>query len=187
MDGSRVLPGFEDFDDRNVYNIGKDYILKANALSFALEFDSDKALFASNLDRDAIGQLLQATPKPTKTRWINLWCPEQQKGTVEALATHYGFSPRTLGLMISDPYKPALVPMENRHSRLRARIHRLKLDRQSFESHAADVEMSPTYDQPASHTVGLDLNHYRIVNEVWYYCSVDWGSKCEKSVREMVL
>ena len=184
MDGSGVLAGFEDLDDPKVFLRGEKHILKANALNFALEFDDDKAVLAPDLDTKSVEKLLQTAAKPTKTRWINLWCPERQKDTVKALAKHYGFSPRTCGLMICDPEKPAMVAMESYQTHgMRARMHRWKLDRQSIDSHAVDLEMTPTYEKLASHDAGLDLNHYRLVNEVWYYCSVDWGSKCKKPAK----
>lgn len=25
----------------------------------------------------------------------------------------------------------------------------------------------------------LNLNYYHLVNEVWHFCSVDWGSRCK--------
>ncbi|KAL8793541.1 MAG: hypothetical protein Q9195_003914 [Heterodermia aff. obscurata] len=173
MDGSRTLLGFENFDDPNVYHRGAKHILKANALNFVLEFDSDKALLASDLKSDSIAELLQTPIEPTKTRWINLWSPEQQKKTVKALATYYGFSPRTEGVMTSDPGRPAVVTTANQQNRKRAMLPWLK-DRSSSDSHAEDVEMTPTHERPPTHATSLDMNHYRMVNEVWYYCSVDW-------------
>ena len=179
MDGSRVLPGFEDFDKANVYKRSEDYIVKADALNFVIEYDSDKALAALALDTTSVEELLRAGLAPTRTRWINLWCPERQKQTVTAIAKHYGFSPRLLALMTSDPDKPVVAPMENHQSRMRAMMHRWKTERPSFESQAADIEMMKTLEEPASHATTPDLNHYRIVNEVWYFCSVDWGSRCK--------
>ena len=182
MDDSRTRLGFENFDDPNVYRRGAKHVLKANALNFVLEFDSEKAFLALDLQSESITDLLQTELEPTKTRWINLWSPELQKKTVKALATHYEFSPRTGGIMTSDPDKPAVVTTANQQNRKRAMLPWLK-DRSSFDSHAEDVEMTPTREEPPSHATSLDMNHYRIVNEVWYYCSVDWGTKCKGSVR----
>lgn len=182
MDGSRVLPNFKDFDKPDVYKAGEKYNLRADALNFALEFDSDEALYASDLKTDSVISLLQATPKPTKTRWINLWCPERQKDTVEAIGTHYGLSPRNIGLMTTDPNKPVVAATEIPQSPFRAMFHRLK-DRSSLDSHAADVEMTSTDESPVSHSASLNLNHYLIIDEVWYFCSVDWGDKCKGSGR----
>ena len=30
----------------------------------------------------------------------------------------------------------------------------------------------------------LNLNHYRIVDDVSHYCSIDWGSNCDASLPE---
>ena len=185
MDGSRVLPNFKNFDDSDVFKAGERYNLRADALNFALEFDSDKALYASDLNTDSVKSLLQATPKPTKTRWINLWCPERQKDTVEAIGTHYGLSRRNIGFMTTDPNKPVVAATETPQSPFRAMFHglsRLK-DSPSLDSHAADVEMTSADESPVSHSMSLDLNHYLIIDEVWYFCSIDWGDKCKESVR----
>ena len=178
MNGSGILPGFEDLDKADVYKKSEDYIAKEDALNFAVEYDSDQALVALELDATAVKGLLQAKFPSTKTRWINLWCPEQQKQTVAALAEHYKFSPRLELLMKSDPDKPVVAAMEHHQSRRDRVMQRWKLDRPSFESQAADIEMMQGFPEPASHAENPNLNHYRIVNEVWYYCSVDWGSKC---------
>lgn len=183
MDGSGVLPYFEDFDKADVCKAGEEYILKADALNFAIEFDSDKALLALELNTASVQQLLQAEPGSTKTRWLGLWCPERQRETVTALATHYGFSPRLLGLMCQDPEKPVVAAMEIPQSRLKAMLHHWKPERASFESQGADLEMTPAFKQSASHALNLNLNHYRVVDQVWYYCSVDWGSKCKRPAR----
>lgn len=36
---------------------------------------------------------------------------------------------------------------------------------------ASDVESEPESE--------LNLNYYHLVNEVWHFCSVDWGSRCK--------
>lgn len=178
MDDTRILPGFEDLDKADVYKKSEDYIAKENALNFAVEYDSDLALVALGLDTTAVEGLLKAKFPSTRTRWINLWCPDLQKETVTALAKYYKFSPRLAALMKTDPDKPVVAAMEHHQSRRDRVIQRWKSDRPSFESQAADIEMMQGLPEPASHATNPNLNHYRIVNEVWYYCSVDWGSKC---------
>lgn len=46
-----------------------------------------------------------------------------------------------------------------------------------------DVEHSIPLDERAKALVekrgGPDLSHWRIVDEVWHYSSVDWGKRCE--------
>lgn len=53
-----------------------------------------------------------------------------------------------------------------------------------------DIEMAPPPILGASEVESefeseLNLNYYHFVNEVWHFCSVDWGSRCKtlKGVR----
>ena len=52
--------------------------------------------------------------------------------------------------------------------------------RKSLQDDGVDLEGhieltgSPSLNQGV-----LDLNHYRIVNDVWHFFSVDWGHNCK--------
>ena len=53
----------------------------------------------------------------------------------------------------------------------------------SIESHSLDLEkegmaIPATFGPPM-----LDLSHYKLVEEVWHYCSVDWSDKCMGTIR----
>ncbi len=76
-----------------------------------------------------------------------------------------------------EPLTPALVVPEESLSRRQA-IYKAYKERKSMDTHSSDPE---AHEMEESHKTDepLDLNHYRIVDEVWHYCSVDWGSKCE--------
>ncbi len=56
------------------------------------------------------------------------------------------------------------------------------MERRSVESHSLDLEKEgmaiPTSFRPPA----LDLSHYRLVEEVWHYCSVDWSDKCTRTI-----
>ena len=41
----------------------------------------------------------------------------------------------------------------------------------------SDVESQEMKTNPNSAAMRLDLNHYRIVNEIWHFISVDWGHR----------
>ena len=182
MDGTNILPNFKDFDKADVCKAGERYILQADALNFALEFDSEQAHLGLGLSPTSVQQLLDTEKANTKSRWICLWCPEQQRDIVVALAAHYGFSPRLRGFMCQNPEQPAVATMDNHQNHYRNMLpglRRLKSERASFETQSPDLEMTPTFEQPASLALGLDLNHWRMVDQVWYYCSVDWGDKCK--------
>ena len=97
--------------------------------------------------------------------------------TLQALASYYEFSPRLLGLMGCDPLKPALVVHEEHLNKgqalVRACKERMSIDRHSSDPEALELEEPSDYEKPPN------LNHYRIVDEVWHFCSVDWGFKCK--------
>jgi len=52
-------------------------------------------------------------------------------------------------------------------------------ERKSIDTHSSDPEAHEMEESRRDNSP-LDLNHYRIVDEVWHFCSVDWGSKCER-------
>ena len=79
--------------------------------------------------------------------------------------------------MGSKPLTPALVVPKEPMSTRQAIMQAYK-EQRSIDKHPADpekIEMGKSEDRAKP----LDINHYRIVNEVWHFCSVDWGSKCK--------
>ena len=102
----------------------------------------------------------------------------------KSLAARYGFSPRLYGLMCSDPQRPqsrsfrADGDLPSMHSSMQphkdARF-------QAEDDHSSDLEGGIELTTSSPSTLDhLDLNHYTLVNEVWHFCSVDWGAKCEE-------
>ena len=93
--------------------------------------------------------------------------------------------------MCSEPLKPIPIPPSPRTSRVHGLryLHREKagegeVEEQSILEGAADLEGRVTSsEQPSisSTRPSLDLNHYRIVDDVWHYSSVDWGRNCKLS------
>ena len=101
---------------------------------------------------------------------------------MQAIATQYGFSPRLLGLMKCKPLTPQLVSTATHHSRLdfwhtpkpRPNVEKI------IQEKSIDIERDhERIENPSTQSEAIDLNHYTIVNEVWHYASVDWGSKCK--------
>ena len=78
-----------------------------------------------------------------------------------------------------EPLKPALAVHEEHLSRRQAFVQTYK-NRKSVDTHSSDPEAFEM-GESSKEDRGLDLNHYRIVDEVWHFCSVDWGSKCKRS------
>ena len=87
---------------------------------------------------------------------------------VQTIARHYGFSPRLLGLMCSDPLKPIPAPIVPPQSRMHELLHyRDNTPRKSIQDRVFDLEghMEMAEKRALNRNV-LDLDHYRIANEV---------------------
>lgn len=82
--------------------------------------------------------------------------------------------------MCCQPGTPLPAVIDTRQSGTHLRTDpQLKYDRSPVDSQSSDLESNEKGNEASEHAANLDVNHYRMVNEVWYYCSVDWGSKCE--------
>ena len=176
MEGACSLPHFEDIDDIGVYGKDESHILRADALNFVIEFNADKAVAATELPEVSLKEVIQTSHPPTITRWINLWSPEKQKLAIQALAARYNFSPRLAGLMCQQHDLPKLAVISPHNQQSKAIPHSPRmLGRKSHESHFTDPEKVEQIEACSPALPDLDLNHYRLVDEVWYYCSIDWG------------
>lgn len=99
--GSTVL---YDLDDPAILAKSLHEIRGGNISNFVVDFSDESAFVQFNLGAKAFSDIL-ATDRVDKlsTRWINVWYPYHQRGTLEVLARRYDFSPRLLALMYSDP------------------------------------------------------------------------------------
>ena len=113
----------------------------------------------------------------------------------QILGQHYGFSPRLLASMMAMPSSPVRRVKSEVHHRnyqefyqdmkqkaTRNRKPKTTVSSASTTGHfSADVESidpsTPTYSPTP-----MDINHYRIVDEVWHFASVDWGHRCTFAV-----
>lgn len=55
------------------------------------------------------------------------------------------------------------------------------VERRSVESQSLDLEKEGMAISTSLPSPTLDLSHYRVVEEVWHYCSVDWSNKCTET------
>ncbi|MCJ1281645.1 hypothetical protein MMC26_000966 [Xylographa opegraphella] len=172
---------FEDFDSKAVFEKCEAAVLSKDTNNFVLEFENVSAQCALNVDAEGIREICSSKrTRKSSTRWINIWSPETQQESLVAIATHYGFSPRLLGLMKCKPLTPQLVPTTAHYRRLdfwhtpKTRSNLEKV----IQEKSIDIERDhERIDDPSTQSEAIDLNHYTIVNEVWHYASVDWGSK----------
>lgn len=81
--------------------------------------------------------------------------------------------------MLTDHDKPmpAVVPTQQEDVQAMIDYSRPKSFK-SVESHSGDIESHHEMEKLKSQAGELDLNYYRLVDEVWHFCSVDWGSRC---------
>ncbi|KAF2264577.1 hypothetical protein CC78DRAFT_516793 [Lojkania enalia] len=188
-----ITAAFKNFDLESNFELFDRQTRDPNSSNFCIDFGDDDAWCAFDLGSDSCSRLLQ-TPRPANlhTRWINLWMPYNQKNTLHALAKHYDFSPRLLGLMCSDPVPPK--PAKSlRTKKSSATLH----SRRSNKSRKSQRSKNSSHDAPSKDTIldseesiGMtemmqstqlelvrDLSHYTIVDEVWHWSSVDWGRR----------
>ena len=92
--------------------------------------------------------------------------------------------------MKCDPLTPVPAVTESTQNRSSGRFFTRKDNKeheerettkfQSSQVNEIDMEKATKDLSSSAHAAkGLDLNHYKVINDVWYYCSVDWGRKCK--------
>ena len=83
--------------------------------------------------------------------------------------------------MCSDHATSVPVASETHHDGVLSQGGKPHLERRSVESQSLDLEKEgmTISTSPPPHT--LNLSHYRLVEEVWHYCSVDWSNKCTEN------
>ncbi|KAK4695245.1 hypothetical protein P7C71_g2470, partial [Lecanoromycetidae sp. Uapishka_2] len=158
MAGFNTIPALHDFDDQSVYEHCEEAMLEAETRNFVIEFDSTEARAAINVEDDDMKRLLD----------------------IKRLAKLYNFSPRLTGIMCSKHNTPNSVPQKAPAHGFRARANKaynqIIEQRRSIETQSSDLESDEKAGPRQTRSPMLDLNHYKVVNQVWHYCSVDWGS-----------
>lgn len=177
-----VLPGFEDLDDQAVCDRIQAALSHPKTNNFAVEFDCKKAYAALDLDVSSINQILQTDrSKASSARWINIWGPELQREAVTLIANHYGFSPRLLGIMVTEPSTSAKKEVPDPEIKKPDSLFPRKAGNKFRGNGSAgiDPEKGQNTSSCGSSTSGPSLNHYDVVNRLWHYCSVDQGPQCK--------
>lgn len=174
-------PKFEDFDNETVYKRYEKALFQVDTQNIVIEFDETSAKSALDLTDESIRHLLHREPlKKPATRWISIFGPERQKKLVKELAIYYGFSPRLLGVMCSNHLTPVPVSSSpNRDNLARNKAHVATQIKFADSTSSSDLEKNDGGSLEEIHYPTIDMNHYKIANEVWHYNSVDYGSKCK--------
>lgn len=178
MERINTIPGFDDLDQEEAFVRLEEAVLKATTLNFAIEFDNEKASAAVDLNEESLQKYLTtARTSKESTRWINIFAPDQQPLFVKKIAKYYNFSPRLEGIMCAKQHTPRAVGSVSTTSRPLAngQPRTNRGPRKSTENPSIDLEMHNIGTSSTSEAQALDLSHYKLVNEVWHYCSVDWA------------
>ena len=190
LQDDEILEAFRDFDDGRNFDLFDRQTRNPRSSNFCVDFGDDDAYCAFDLGSDSFSRLL-STPRPPNlhTRWISLWLPYNQKDTLHALAKHYDFSPRLLGLMCSDPLPPKHDPLQTKKSSATlasGKSHKTLRSRRSQKSKGESLDSEESIGMTdMMHSTQLemvrDLSHYHIVDEVWHWSTVDWGRRCKSA------
>ncbi|KAH7130610.1 hypothetical protein B0J11DRAFT_483325 [Dendryphion nanum] len=185
-----ITAAFRDFDDERNFDLFDRRTRDPRSSNFCMDFGDDEAWCAFDLGADSYSRLIQA-PRSSHmhTRWINIWMPYNQKDMLHALAKHYDFSPRLLGLMCSNPLPPKPKSLQSKKSSATLRSRRSNKSHKSQKSQGSG-KSSKEESLDSEESIGMtdmmhstqlemvrDLSHYNIVDDVWHWSSVDWGRR----------
>lgn len=181
---------FRDFDNERNFDLFDRQTRNPRSNNFCLDFGEQDAFCAFDLDAQSFAKLLNAPrPQELHTRWINIWMPYNQKDLLRVVGQHFDFTPRLLGMMMSDPCPPRLqsrsIRKKKSESTLRSRFSgkssRSATEKQVHQT-GRDSEESIGMTE-LMHSTQLemvqDLSHYQLVNDVWHWSTVDWGRRCK--------
>lgn len=180
MDRTGLLDFFRDFDSPQYYAEFEEALLQEKTENFFIGFDSKKAFGAFDLSLENIDALNKLDWSPMDSaRWINIFAPNRQKDIVQSIARKYRFSPRLAAIMSSKQDSPTSVPKAPAPAKPSFELrHPLKRLSFQFHNHTSDPEKTDYYNSSAADAATtLDLSHYKLINEVWHYSSIDQGPK----------
>ena len=186
METIKTIPAFSDFDLPDICVDLEDAVLQETTKNFVIEFDSDKAYAAIDINDDTLGRYLTVDRAPKEsTRWINIFAPDQQPLFVKQIAQFYNFSPRLTGIMCSKQRTPAAVGVHDPKSGTQLNgqpTRQATRNRKTTEPRSVDLEMHKTGARSTSETLALDFSHYKLIDEVWHHCSVDWDARRKEAL-----
>ena len=87
--------------------------------------------------------------------------------------------------MCSEHNTPVVGPEKARPSRSRSRPRtpsRVAVDHESVDAHSSDLEKDEHRISEPGQVPMLDMSHYKMIDQVWHFCSVDWGAKCKPPI-----
>lgn len=181
---------FEDYDLLDVYKRAQEAAEAPRARNFVVEFGPFASRIASDVDASGFKQLMSdesatnSVQRPTRWMYVhciemrplstatnrvhsNIWAPNEQKDSVEAIGRRYGFSPRLLALLCTVP-PLAETPVQND-----------SLEEKSASTSIEDLERGIDMPQDSSREVRKagDKNFFDIARNFTSYQSIDIGER----------
>jgi hypothetical protein len=183
---SNLETKFSNIDDQHNYRKCKNILGVASTRNFVTDLWSDSAWCAVDLNANEIKSLLQAV-RPTKsenrwieTRWINFWGGDLQADAVNAVAAHYGLTPRLKGLLCASAVQSTPSTDEGPQKPSQQDTNSIRSPSEKVQDVEAAIAASAR-PIPAQQTLkDMDLSEIKwghIVNEIWHWHSVDWGQR----------
>ncbi|OJJ49786.1 hypothetical protein ASPZODRAFT_58856 [Penicilliopsis zonata CBS 506.65] len=175
---------FLNIDEEVGFNHCLQQLQQAKTRNFVLDFGNDDAWCAVNLEHDDFAALLsKPKPKCFGTRWINIWVQEEQKDSIRTITSPFGISERLQAMMCTDPVKQRQKEPSHSPKEPISRYHSRNSERSRPPKTTDDLEGGydlrelSNPDMLAGDTAWKHLTFAQITNQIWHFCSVDYGSK----------
>ncbi|KAL1962853.1 hypothetical protein VTN77DRAFT_9128 [Rasamsonia byssochlamydoides] len=182
---------FKNIDEEVHFREYQKLLLDARTQNFVLDFGNDDAWCGVNLNVDDLVALMDAPrPKIFGTRWINIWAPERQKQSIKYITKQYGLSERLQKMMCTEPVRQTGLSLVSADEKPSDRTPPLKGGGSHSVSainkpHETDGDLEGAYhlnDLDPAHASEAasalkSLTFSSIINQIWHFCSVDYGPK----------
>ncbi|KAJ9615501.1 hypothetical protein H2200_001576 [Cladophialophora chaetospira] len=169
-----------DLDDVNVFTACKTVLEQPKTDNFIVSFNSNKAECTINSGKETALRWLQDEQRDEgRTLWLNFWASDTQGPIIEAVAKHYGLSPRLAGLLCP-PKSPPRPPLSEESNSSRSTTSG---GEKISSTTTTDVErghplISPSRPPNPADLTGLEgMTFGQVVQRLWHFCSVDFGRR----------
>lgn len=157
--------------------------------NFGVTFDLNEAKCAVDLDEATVLSWLENDTRPAnKTLWLNFWASSAERATIKAIAKKYDLSPRLTSVLCppeSTAQKSGSAGSTTTTANSSDDSSAVLAAKPAKGSNATQVDVEKgitpgpqTLQQPPNVPTGFDMqmSFGDVVNELWHFNSVDFGS-----------
>lgn len=174
---SSLSQKFSDIDDADNFARCRQMLANSSTRNFVLDFGDEDAWCGFDLTNDDFEALANSQrPKIFGTRWIHLWAPEMQKESIKTLLQQYGLSYRLVKMMCTDPVRQSQTAVAKTDI-LDPDESRGKATPEGDIEGAYNLEKTDPVAASAEVASLGHLSFSNIINQIWHFCSVDYGPK----------